>query len=198
MGFSRKWFGNFASPVRKRGCNAAAIMSDIYQREELEIVDLDTCSKKKSILIGVAITAVLGFVPYSYLFLGIHFLLGGVAAAGHFAKRYSVTISAFTGVKLGALASLLGMLTTFVAYPLWALPTITDDEWTMVREQVMKQSYEQGRPEAADFAEKFLVADNVTLFLVVVFVMGFGFSLLLGSLGGLIGSAVFKKGPEAQ
>lgn len=46
-------------------------MSDLYERKEVEVVDLDTCPKTKSILIGAAVAAILGMVGYSYMFLCI-------------------------------------------------------------------------------------------------------------------------------
>ncbi|MBC2606358.1 hypothetical protein [Pelagicoccus albus] len=173
-------------------------MSELLERDEDEIVDLDTCSQKKSIALAAAITAVLGFVGYSYLFLCIHFVIGGLAAAGHFAKRFGITISIFTGVKMGAISSFLGMLITFVAFPLWALPSITDEEWAKLREEFIRQAYESGQPEAAEVGERIFVSDNATMFLVGIFIAGTVLSLVLGSLGGMLGATFFKKGPEAK
>lgn len=173
-------------------------MNDPTLRDENEIVDLDTCSKKKSLLIAAAITTLLGFVGYSYLFLCIHYAIGGVAAAGHFANRHRVTLTSLSGAKLGAVAAFCGMLVFYVAFPLWYLPSVPEEQWMEMREQVIKQAYESGQPEAAEVAGSLFTSDNVPMFLIGIFVVLAFASLLLGALGGVIGAALFKKGPVAQ
>lgn len=165
---------------------------------ENEIVDLDACPKMKSIIIAMVVTGVLGFVGYSYLFLCIHYVIGGLAASGHFAKRHQISFSALVGAKLGAISSFFGMCLTYVGFPLWALPAISDEEWTLIREEFIKQAYESGQPEAAEVGETLFVSDNVSMFLIGIFVAGTLLSLMLGALGGLIGASFFKKGPEAK
>lgn len=168
------------------------------EHEEGEIVDLDTCSKKRSILIAAAITAVLGFVGYSYLFLCIHYIIGGFAAAGGFAKRYSITISASTGAKLGAVSSFLGMLVTFTILIILFYNGVADGGIEEVREEMLQRLYEDGNAEAADWLEEFSL-DGLRFFIVSVFVAaGAALSLILGALGGVIGASVIKKGPLAQ
>ncbi len=171
-----------------------------YRSEEAapQVVDLDTCPKKKSIVIGAAVTLLLGFVPYSYVFLMCHYFFGGMAAAGHFARRHRVSISAFQGVKLGVMSSMIGMLVFFVAVPLWLLPSVTDEQWAEVSEQLVKDAYESGQPEAADIAQDFLKSENVPTMLIGMFVVLLISALCLGSLGGLVGSAAFKSGPPAR
>lgn len=173
-------------------------MNDPMQRDEDEIVDLDTCSKRKSVLIAAAITTLLGFVGYSYIFLCIHYVIGGVAAAGHFANRHRITVSSLTGAKLGAVAAFCGMLIFYVAFPLWYLPSVPEEQWTELREQVIKQAYESGQPEAAEAAGSLFTSDNVPMFLVGILVVLTLASLLLGALGGVIGASLFKKGPAAR
>ncbi len=173
-------------------------MSDKNEQEEGEIVDLDTCSKKKSILIAAAITAVLGFVSYSYIFLCMHYIFGGFAAAGGFAKRYSITIPAGTGAKLGAVSAFLGMLVTFSIFIVLFYNGVADEMIEQFRGEMLQRLYEEGRAEAADWFETFSL-DRIRLLIVFAFVAaGSALSLILGALGGVIGASVFKKGPLAQ
>ncbi|MDQ8204803.1 hypothetical protein [Pelagicoccus sp. SDUM812003] len=173
-------------------------MSDLTDNEnEVEIVDLDTCSKKKSILIGALVTLLLGLVPFSYVLLLGHYLLGGLAAVGHFAKRHKITIAGFQGVKIGAMAAFLGMLPAFGLFSYQAMQ-LTEEDIAPIREEAVQDAYESGQPEAVEVLEKLMVVDNIPSMLGVCFVIvGLG-SLALGSLGGLIGASVFKKGPLAQ
>lgn len=173
-------------------------MSEPTKEDEVEIVDVDTCSKKKSILLATGVTILLGLVPYSYMLLLGHYVLGGLAAAGHFASRYKISISFAQGAKLGAISAFLGMLVVYVAFPLWLLPRVSDEEWAQLTEQMVKEAYESGRPEVAEAAQNLFVPENVPMFLIGLLVAGTFASLLLGALGGGLGSAFFKKGPPAQ
>ncbi len=173
-------------------------MNESLSEEIPEIVDLDTCSRKKSVLIGAAFALVLSLVPYSYMFLCCHYAVAGFAGAGHFANRYQVTISPFQGAKLGALSAFVGMLVFYVAVPLWVLPSVTDEQWAEASEPFVQDAYERGQPEAAKMIESFMGADSVSTMLVVMFVVLFLASLALGSLGGVMGAVFLKKGPPAQ
>lgn len=173
-------------------------MSEMNEHEEGEIVDLDTCSKKKSILIAAGITAALGFVGYSYLFLCIHYIIGGFAAAGGFAKRHSITISAGTGAKLGAVSSFLGMLVAFTVFAIVFYNGFSEADFETAREEILQKFYEDGQPEAAEFAENLSLEQVRPLVVGVMLAAGSALSLILGALGGVIGASVFKKGPRAQ
>lgn len=172
-------------------------MSQEIEEESLEVVDLDSLSGKKSIAIAAAVTFLLGMVPYSYMLFCLHYLLGGLAAAGHFAKRHGVTIGLFQGAKLGAISATLGMLVAYL-FPFFMMPQVTDEEWAEISEQFVNEAYASGNPEAADVIEKMLVADNVSMFLTVMLVIGLLASVILGALGGMLGSSLFKRGPLAQ
>ncbi|MDQ8181850.1 hypothetical protein [Pelagicoccus sp. SDUM812005] len=173
-------------------------MSEMNEREEEQIVDLDTCPKKKSILIAAAITAVLGFVGYSYLFLCIHYIIGGFAAAGGFAKRHSISISAGTGAKLGAVSSFLGMLVAFTVFAIVFYNGFAEADFETAREEILRKFYEDGQPEAAEFAENLTLEQVRPLVVGVMLAAGSALSLILGALGGVIGASVFKRGPQAR
>ncbi|EDY83261.1 hypothetical protein VDG1235_2886 [Verrucomicrobiia bacterium DG1235] len=173
-------------------------MSELNEHEEQEIVDLDTCSRKKSILIASGITVLLGFVGYSYIFLCIHYVLGGIAASGHFAKRHSISFSSGTGAKLGALAAFFGMLPILALIVFFLYTGFGETEFEQVREEIVRTMYEDGNPEAAEFAEKAELSELKPGITAVVAVLGTSLSLLLGSIGGVIGANLFKKGPEAR
>lgn len=173
-------------------------MSDMNEHEEGEIVDLDTCSKKKSILIAAAITAVLGFVGYSYLFLCMHYIIGGFAAAGSFAKRHQISFSAGTGAKLGAVSAFLGMLVAFSVFAIVFYNGFAAEDFEVAREELLQKLYEDGQPEAADIVENLTLEQVRPLVVGVMLAAGSLLSLILGALGGIIGSSVFKKGPRAQ
>ncbi len=168
------------------------------ENEEEEIVDLDTCSKKKSILIAAAITAVLGFVGYSYLFLCMHYIIGGFAAAGSFAKRHQISFTAGTGAKLGAVSSFLGMLVAFTVFAIVFYNGFAEADFETAREEILRQFYEDGQPEAADLIENMTLEQVRPLVVGVMLAAGSLLSLILGALGGIIGASVFKKGPLAR
>lgn len=173
-------------------------MSEFNESQEGEIVDLDNCSKKKSILIGALVALLLGFVHYSYLFFFIHFVIGGLAGAGHFAKRHSISITGGTGLKIGAVSAFLGMLPVLVFVIGFLYTGFGDAEFETVREEIVRTMYEDGNPEAAEYAENAVLADLKPAIAVAFAAAGSVFSLVLGSFGGLLGSALFKKGPLAQ
>ncbi|MBK1877903.1 hypothetical protein [Pelagicoccus mobilis] len=173
-------------------------MSDLNEREEDEIVDLDSCAKKKSIFIAAAVTAVLGLVGYSYMLLGIHFVIGGFAAAGHFAKRHSISFSSMIGAKLGALSAFLGMLVSFTVFAIVFYTGFTEEDFEPLREQILQTLYEDGQPDAAEYAENMTLEQVRPLILGAMITVGSVVSLLLGALGGVIGAAMFKRGPEAK
>lgn len=173
-------------------------MSEANEHEEGEIVDLDSFSKRKSILIAAAVTAVLGLVGYSYMLLCIHFVIGGFAAAGHFAKRYSISFSSIIGAKLGALSAFLGMLVAFVVFAIAFYTGFTEEDFEPLREQILQTLYEDGQPEAAEYAENMTLEQVRPLILGAMVTIGSVVSLLLGALGGIIGAAMFKRGPEAK
>ncbi|MDQ8187304.1 hypothetical protein [Pelagicoccus sp. SDUM812002] len=173
-------------------------MSDINEQEGGEIVDLDNCSKKKSILIAAAITAVLGFVGYSYIFLCMHYIIGGFAAAGSFAKQHKISFTAGTGAKLGAVSSFLGMLVAFAVFAIVFYNGFSETDFETAREEILRQFYEDGQPEAAEFAENLTLEQVRPLVVGVMLAAGSVLSLILGALGGVIGSSVFKKGPLAR
>ncbi len=173
-------------------------MSEMNEHEEGEIVDLDTCSKKKSILIAAAITAVLGFVGYSYLFICIHYIIGGFAAAGVFAKRHSITISSGTGAKLGAVSAFLGMLVAFGVFAYVFYNGFAQADFDTAREELLRKFYEDGQPEAAEFAENLTLEQVRPLVVGVMLAAGSLLSIILGAVGGVIGANLVKKGPRAQ
>jgi len=173
-------------------------MSELNQYEEDEIVDLDTCSKRKSILIAVVVTAVLGLVPYSYMLLCFHYVIGGIAATGLFAKQHCISFSGTVGAKLGALSSFLGMLVVLLFFVYRFYTGFTEEDFEPLREQILQTLYEDGQPEAAEYAETMTLEQVRPLILGALVTVGSVVSLLLGALGGVIGSALFKRGPEAK
>lgn len=173
-------------------------MSELNEGEGEEIVDLDGCSKKKSILIAAAVTAVLGMVGYSYMLLCIHFVIGGFAATGHFAKRYSISFSSMIGAKMGALSAFLGMLVSFSIFAIVFYTGFTEEDFEPLREEILQTLYQDGQPEAAEFAENMTLEQVRPLILGAMITVGSVVSLLLGALGGVIGSSMFKRGPEAK
>lgn len=172
-------------------------MSELQEREEGQIVDLDTCPKGKSILVGAAITAILSIASFGIPSLGLPYILGGFAAAGHFAVRHKITIKAWQGIKLGIIACLLGGLVGLVR-PVIQLMSMTEADWKEQADMLSQDAYESGMPEFADAIQELYTAENIPLFLggmlIIVLVSG----VVLGTLGGLLGSAFLKKGPLAQ
>ncbi len=171
-------------------------MNDPMNAED-EIVDLDTCSKRKSILIAVAITAVLGFVPYSYPLLCGHFFLGGFAAAGHFAKLHRITISFGRGAKMGSLSAFLGMAVAFPIVFAFPLLNTSEEAWQEMADSLSQSFYERGQPEAVEVIQKALPPENIGFVVFSLFILLSVFAVLLGALGGGLGASLFKKGPQA-
>lgn len=170
---------------------------DLYQKRHDEIVDIDSCPKTKSVLLGAGVACALGFVPFSYPFF-LHYIIGGFAVAAHFAKRHRVTLSGGQGAKLGALGALGGMLAFFVIGPLWYLPSIPKETWDKLSQEMIDQSYAKGRVEVAQLLESVDLSSMVTSMLIGMFLIFLVLSLALGALGGSFGAMLFKRGPEAM
>lgn len=173
-------------------------MNGLNEEDDVEIVDLDQCSKKVSILIGSAVTMVLSFVPYSWILLGLHIGIGALAGVGHFTKKHAIRLSFLNGGKIGALVGILGIAAFYVVGPFWYIQTITDEEWTDWKEQIIETYYEKGNPELAKELEKVDFASMTPHALVVMAIFLVLIGAVLGFIGGGVGAAIYKRGPEAQ
>lgn len=173
-------------------------MSDQFREEIPEIVDLDECSKKKSVLVGAAFALALSLVPYTWILFGLHLLICAAVAVGHFAKRYKVTVSFMTGAKIGTMASVLAIVVFYFVSPFWAIRNFPEEQWDTMKSDVIEQLYESGQPDAAAEITKMDFATILPYVLIAAFIVFVLFSAVLGFFGGGIGSALYKKGPEAQ
>ena len=166
-------------------------------------------SSAKSILIGGFVSAVLSTAisvgsnlvynaiaePALAAAIGIPFgclgcliwMTSGLVAVLHYTREHEVTLSRGEGVRVGALAGVVGILAAFLMVRaltmLGVLPTVED---------VIGQMAENPALQEAD------LADMAQFYELIMgwggLVVGLIFGPLLGLLGGMIGAAWFKKG----
>lgn len=150
--------------------------------------------KKQSILIGgvvAGVVATLGsLVPYLGTCIACLLYLGsGLFAVWHYTNTNRLTISSSEGVKMGALAGLVGFGTSMlIGLAYWAavgMPSMGE---------FMRQRME-GQPGADPGQIDQMVAffDN-PIFPVIFVVASILIWVVLGLAGGAIGAGVFKKG----
>lgn len=173
-------------------------MSDQRASEPPPILDLDHYPKKKAILLGAAVTLLLSFVQYSWLFFCFHLAVGGLAAAGYFAKSHQISFSFWTGAKMGALASMLGVFVFYLAAPLRVLSTLSNEQWDEFKGPLIEQFYQNGQPALATELEKMAYADIRVALLIAILALMLGLAAVGGVLGGGLGALFFKRGPEAR
>jgi len=171
-------------------------MSDFHPREEEQIVDLDACPKGKSVLVGAAITALLSIASFGVPSLGLPFVLGAFAAAGHFAVSYRITIRPWQGVKLGVFASALGGAAGLIR-PYLQLSSLEQWEWEDQANLLAQQAYESGMPEFADAIKEVYAPESIPLFLGAMLLLALLAALSFGALGGMLAATWLKKGPQA-
>lgn len=173
-------------------------MNEANEHEEDEIVDLDSCSKKKSVLLGSLVGVLLSLVPISFLILILPYTLAGLAAVAHFTKRHTVTISSGTGAKIGALAAVIGMVPILILTISVFMTGGIDEQFEQLRHQYIKEAYENGSPQLAEAAEGLNLDDAMPLILIGVGFLLTAVSLLEGAIGGLLGAAMYKRGNLAK
>ena len=152
-------------------------------------------SKFQSILLGGAITGVLGslinLIPVVGGCIGCLLYIGaGAVAVWHYTSTHELTIEGGTGAGMGAMsgivAALAGGLVTYILVTLGIAPGV---------EQVMEQLAEAGTipDDQLEAIADFLNSPLATLvFLGVGSIIG----AILGAVGGAIGASMFKKGGE--
>ena len=166
-----------------------------------EVVDLDSCSKLRSVLVGGGVTAALSFVP---VLPTAHLIVGGLIAVGFFTKTYQIAIKRRVGAGIGLMAVALG---TTVSYPFSPevsfVLALQDAEFAAAqKEQMVKALYQEGSAKMAQFWEKNF--PEVLEAELVPWVLGFGYVFVLvfvsifGALGGALGAMIFRKGRVAQ
>ena len=165
------------------------------------IINLDDCPKKKSILIGSAVSFVLTINPMTVGLCCMPLIIGGLVSVFHYTKSFGVSISIVEGLKLGIFSCLLGLGASYVLY---------DFLWLVFDYQIGMETYlnfvesivEKMGPEVAETYRKSMELSDPTKFTLMSLVSQI-FSVAVsgaggGSIGGLLGAAIFKKGPLAQ
>ena len=170
----------------------------IPDNEQPAVLDLDDYSKKKAILLGAAVTLLLSFVPYSWVLLFGHLGVGGLTAAGYFAKSNQISFTFGTGAKMGALAALLGTFVFYLLGPARAFTMLSEEEWNELKQPYIEQFYQQGQPEVATQLENMAYGDIKPFVLGMILLLLLALAAIGGALGGGLGAVFFKKGPEAR
>ena len=167
--------------------------------------DLDDCPMKPSLIRGGAVAFVLTLFPFSLLICCLPLILAALVGVYDYTKRYGISLSIPQGMKVGVLCGLVGYgLSTLVYDALWI---VFDHQIGMETYQnVFRSLLESLPPEVVDeMGEE--VTDSIDemgdqeFHLAVLIQQIFGLiltSTIGGCIGGLVGSAMFKKGPEAK
>ncbi len=179
-------------------------MSEFTSDQSPEVVDVDQCSSKTSILIGAVTTCVLSFIPIINMLCCLHYVLAGVVSVWHFTNRHSVTIETFKGIKIAFFSILLG----------GAFATIIGDALFLAsgggnldgfKEMVIEKIEEEGGPQseqAVQFIEQYMPDEIGPVHLVGLFIAQMIFlaigAAVTGAIAGALGAAIFKKGPKPQ
>ncbi|MBO6575523.1 MAG: DUF4199 family protein [Rhodothermales bacterium] len=161
-------------------------------------------SKQQSIILGGAIV---GLLSTSYLgFINIlccaGVLTGAVVAVWHYTSTHELTLSGGQGAGIGVQAALVGWLIAFVLNFVLMSAGVRHD--LMMAEWSLANFGDQMQPEQLDQIEEqintpFGVGSYLKMTLASVNgVIGIVLTALFGAIGGAIGAAAFKKGPEEE
>ena len=166
---------------------------------EDEIVDLDDFPKTKSVLLGAGLVVLLnllvGVIGFQFLCC-MNLALGGFTVVSHFTKSNGISVTSGTGAKLGLMGTLIGSLVVW-CIALLVMPNKAE-QIEQQRDQVIQQFQEPGNEQAIEMVERILRPENAGFFVLADFAMLVLGAVLLGSLGGMIGASLSRKGPEAR
>ena len=170
---------------------------------------METPSKTPSILLGAVVTGILGVIfsiaSQQYQWLGIIScclvpITGGILAVWHYTTTYELTIPGGEGARIGALTAFLGNILASILAVILSFVGIGHNPFSSeaAREAALQQLERQNLPpEAYDQAlqqiERFTSPEFIFLFALVGLIV----YVLIGAVGGAIGSALFKQGDEA-
>jgi len=170
--------------------------------------NIDECPMKPSLIRGGAVAFVLSFFPFSLVICCLPLIVAALVGVHDYTKRYQVSLDIAKGMKIGVLCCMLGYGMELVVY---------DFVWFAFDYQIGAETYQNVLrglldslpPEAIEelgdkldelnesidqiAAQKFNVLVIIQQFFGLILVSAIG-----GCIGGLIGSAMFKKGPEAK
>ncbi len=152
-------------------------------------------NKTESILLVGVIAGLVGvlasFIPMAGQFVGCLAYIGaGLLVVWHYTDKHSLTLSSGQGIGLGVLTCLAAFVTGFVLDMLLRATAIKPS----LQEEIL-QGVEQGGTDISQLGwyGEFIMSPS---YVFVIFGIGLLVSLLLGLVGGLIGSKMFKKGEE--
>ena len=184
-------------------------MSDFYPDPEPSpdpaFRDLDDCPMKPSLIRGGAVAFVLTLFPFSLFICCLPLILAALVGVFDYTKRYGISLGVPQGMKVGVLCCLVGYGLSILFYvTVWA---VFDHQIGMETYQSVFRSFLENLPPEIvdDMGDE--VTDSIDEMGELEFHVGmlvqqiFGLiltSAIGGCIGGLIGSAMFKKGPEAK
>ena len=156
-------------------------------------------NKTESIFLVGVITGLVGvlasFIPAAGDIVGCLAYLGaGLLVVWHYVDKHSVTLSSGQGIGLGVLTCLVAFVTGFVLDLLLRTTGIKPSLQEEIRQGVEQSGAD---PAQLGWYGEFIMSPS---YIFVILGIGLVISVLLGLLGGLIGSKMFKAdeagGPE--
>jgi Protein of unknown function (DUF4199) len=152
--------------------------------------------KKQSILLGGLVA---GLLSTSYLGM-INFLccagviIGAVVAVWHYTDTNEITLKVGQGAVLGLLAALVGWAVSFILNYILIKSGIRSD--LMISQMILDRFGDSMPPDAYDQMMDAMNAELTFGKYVLSAIWGVVASLIFGSIGGMIGAVIFKKGGD--